>query len=242
MSWRILSVLMLLLLLASCSGSEYYFESLTYNVESSPRGTSYTCSLDFVSLVRDLESIEVTIPYDLEDIMVQPVVFLGKRQVTPEITEGEGETDLLIDLDGMKVGELETLSLQYSTEEGVELKAGARVEVRTFGLGGDVTTHAINLKLPKGFTISRIETPDGVLRSGSSGIPLDLGREPVVLFFVLRRTNILDNTYVSLGIFLGAIVAIVGGILYVLYRKKLILAGKSGSEVDETGTGPGQNA
>jgi len=238
-----LPALVLLFLLATCSGSEYYFESLTYNVESSTRGTSYACSLQFVSLEKNLESIELTIPYDLEDITVQPVVFLGKRQVTPEISEEEGETDLYIELDGMKIGELETLSLQYSTEEGVELEAGARVEVRTFGLGGDVTTHAINLKLPRGFTISRIETPDGVLRSGSSGIPLDLGREPVVLFFVLRRTNILDNTYVSLGILLGAVAAVIGGILYVLYRKKLILAGgDKGLDGAGTGQGPRQNA
>jgi hypothetical protein len=109
------------------------------------------------------------------------------------------------------------------------------VEVRTFGLGGDVTTHALNLKLPRGFTVSKIETADGTLRSGRAGIPLDLGREPVVLFFVLRRTTILDNRYVSLGLTLGVIGIAVGGILYILYRKKLIFAGPGKEETAQVG-------
>jgi hypothetical protein len=138
------------------------------------------------------------------------------------------------EFDGMKVGQVETLSLRYSVNKGTALEAGARVEVRTFGLGGNVTTHALNLKLPRGFTVSKIETSDGTLRSGRAGIPLDLGMEPVVLFFVLRKTTILDNRYVSLGLTLGVIAVAVGGVLYILYRKKIIFTGlgKGKSGVD----------
>jgi hypothetical protein len=222
---KIVPFVALLALLGSCSASDYYFESLTYNVESSPRGTSYTCSLQFVSLVPGLDSIEITIPYGSGEIKAQPIVFLGKAQVTPTMTDVEGMSHLAIDFEGMKVGELQTLSLNYNIDQGTELEAGARVEIRTFGLGGDVTTHALNLKLPRGFTVSKIETPDGALRSGRAGIPLDLGREPVVLFFVIRRTTILDVRYVSLGLTLGIVAIVVGGVLYFLYRRKLIFAG-----------------
>jgi hypothetical protein len=220
-----LPLVLLLVLPATCLASDYYFESLTYNIESSPRGTSYTCSLQFVSLRPDLKSVEVTIPYAFEEITSQLITFLGKTQVQPTMSDVDGGTHLTINFDGMKVGELETLSLRYGIDEGTGVSAGARVEVRTFGLEADVTTHALNLKLPRGFTVSRIETPDGVLRSGRSGIPLDLGRESLVLYFVIRRLTILDNSYVTLGLSLGVIAVVVGGVLYFLYRRKLIFKG-----------------
>ena len=46
-----------------------------------------------------------------------------------------------------------------------------------------------------------------------------------MLYFVLRRTTILDNPLVSLGLTLGIIAAAAGGVLYILYRKKLIFKG-----------------
>ena len=231
----IFSLVALFFLLTACSASEYTFESLTYNIESSPRGTSYTCSLQFVSLTPDLNSIEVTIPYDYGEITSQLIVFLGKTQVTPTIRELDGGTHLTVDFDGMKVGELETLSLRYGIDEGTGVEAGARVEIRTFGLGADVTTHAINLKLPKGVTVSKIETKDGVIRSGRSGVPLDLGMEPVVLYFILRSITILDNPYVTLGLTLGIIACAAGGVLYFLYRRKLIFKGREENPHDGEG-------
>jgi hypothetical protein len=110
--------------------------------------------------------------------------------------------------------------MRYGVAEGVEVEHGAKVEVRTLGLGGNITIQALNLRLHNGLTVSRIETPDGVIKPNQAGIPLTLSKESVTLVFGIRRTNLLDNRNVVLGLELGVLGVVAGGLIYVWYRRK----------------------
>ena len=150
-----------------------------------------------------------------------PTVILDKKAVKPEVVAQANGTHLVLPCDEKRVGEMGSLGLTFIAGEGVAIGPGARIPLRTLGLGGNVTIHALSLNLPDGYTVSRVETPDGVIReSGSGGIPLDIGTSSVELAFIIRRTTILDNPYVVWGIILGS-VAVIGGITtYLFYRRR----------------------
>lgn len=198
-----------ILFLASCLAEEsHYFESVSYSIETSQVGTSVTCKLQIVSLQPNLSSVEIRVPYPADDLLAQPILMVGKTVVAPGIMPRENETVLTISLGGMKVGQVESLAIRYNVRGGTYPEPGSMVEVRTLGLGAGVTEQAIGLNLPKGLTISRIETPYGSVKPGKSGAALSLGPEPTKLILVVRHTNLLDNRYVVWGIAIAVLAAI----------------------------------
>jgi hypothetical protein len=210
-----------LLLMGPAMASEYYYESLSYAIEARPQGIAYACSLQFTSLKAGLSQVELTIPYAASQISSGPTVILDDREVRPEmVPEGNG-THLVLPCDEKRVGEMGSIGLSYLAGEGVTVGPGAKIPVRTLGLGANVTIHALSLNLPDGYTVSKVETPQGIIKeSGSGGIPLEIGTRSVELVFVIRRTTPLDNPYVVWGIVLGS-VAVVGGIVaYTLFWRK----------------------
>jgi len=210
----------LVLLLASCLAEEsHYFESISYSIETSQMGISMTCKMQVVSLQANLSSVNISVPYPPGDLLSEPIVMVGKKVVAPTIRTGENETVLSVGLAGMKLGQLESITLRYIVRGGITLGPGSRVEVRTLGLGGGATGQTLGLKLPKGLTISRIETPYGSVRPGKSGASLHLGAESTRVVLVVRRTNLLDNRYAAWGIAL-AIVAVPAGLLFRRWRRK----------------------
>lgn len=207
------------LFLVSCIADQYYYESVSYVVETSSKGTFTACSLQIVSLQPDLSSLEIIIPYSMDEFSTLPIALVGKTELKPEIVESGEQLTLRINFSEMKVGEMEYIRVRFTTNQGVDLKPGSRVEVKTLGLGGNITAQALNLKLPKGLTVARIETQSGVVKPGSSGdAPITLGRDPVSLIFFIRRATPLDNPYVVWGIGLGIIGIVAGYILYRRYR------------------------
>ncbi len=217
---------LLSLLLGSCSGEDYYFESLSYTIAASSQGTAYECGLEFVSLDPGLSSVDILVPYARGEISSGPVVMLGKAEIKPTITELDNGLLLCMEFSQMKVGQMESIELRYVVSEGTDLRPGSRIRVRTLGLGGNATLHALSLKLPDGLTVSKVETPQGTVKAGGAGgVPLDLGQEPVELVFVLRRVTPLDNPYVSWGIGLGCVAIVAGFLLYRMYGRP---RGKSG--------------
>jgi hypothetical protein len=218
---RWLISLLLFLSVGPALAADYYFESLSYTIEARPQGIAYACSLQFTSLKAGLNQVELTIPYQASEISSGPTVILDKRAVQPGMVTQEDGIHLVLPCEEKRVGEMGSLGLTFIAGEGVTIGPGARIPVRTLGLGGNVTIHALSLNLPDGHTVSRVETPDGVIReSGSGGIPLDIGTSSVRLVFVVRRTTPLDNPYVVWGIILSS-VAVIGGIAaYLFYRRR----------------------
>ena len=209
----------------AAAASDYYFESLSYTIQVWPQGIAYGCSLQFTSLKPGLSEVGLTIPYPLLEISSGPTVILDEKEVDPEISDHNGVTHLVLSFDGKRVGEIGDLDLTYVAGQGITIAPGARIPVRTLGLGGNVTVQALSLKLPQGFTVSRVETPQGVVKqSRSGGVPLDIGMQSVELVFVIRRTTLLDNPYVSLGIVLGSLAVAAGLAVYVVYRRKRMRA------------------
>jgi hypothetical protein len=209
-----------LLLLPLCVAEDYSFESVAYDVQTSPNWTVYDCALQIVALKPDLSHLEIMIPYPPGELQPEPLVFVGQTQLDPGISE-EGDGSLLsLDMAEMKIGEMANINMRYGVAEGVEVEHGAEVEVRTLGLGGNITIQALNLRLRDGLTVSRIETPDGVIKPNQAGIPLTLSKESVTLVFGIRRTNLLDNRNVVLGLELGVLGVVAGGLIYVWYRRK----------------------
>lgn len=216
----ILLLAVLMLSPPSLGASDHYYESLSYTIETNPTTTTYACSLHFVSLIKDLSQLEIIIPYPRAEISSDPVVIVGKTVIDPITTSDAEVTILGISFDPMKVGQMETMDLRFRIGRGTEIGPGAVVEVRTLGLAGNVTYHSLGLKLPPGFAVSRVETPQGSVRpGGGEGVPLQLGTEPVILEFVLRRRTILDNAYFMLGLVVAIIAAAIGVPLYVRYRR-----------------------
>jgi len=207
------------LFLASCLAEEsHYFESVSYTIETSQMGTSLTCRLQIVSLQPNLSAVDIRLPYPYADLLSQPILMVGKSVVTPSIGLRENETVLTIGLGGMRVGQVESVDILYIVRGGIDLEPGSRVEVRTLGLGAGATAQALSLKLRKGLTIARIETPYGSVKPGKSGPVLSLGAEPTRLVLVVRHTNLLDNRYVVWGIAIAVLAAIPAG--WLLYRRR----------------------
>lgn len=215
----------LLLLTASCFADQYYFETVSYDIQTSAAQTRSSCHLQMVSLRPDLSSLRITLPYSLEELS-SATVLVGKNVVQPEIHESGNVSVLRIGFSAMKVGEVRDITIKYATRGGVDLRPGARVEVRTLGLDENITAQAMNLELPKGLTVASIETPYGVVKAGrSGGIPLIMEKKPTKLIFVIRRLTLLDNRYFVWG---TALVLIALPLTWILYRK--YRRGPSGQE------------
>ncbi len=207
-----------LLLACQVAADDHYYESLSYTIETSAASTAYACRLSLVSLVTNLSRIQITVPFAREELAADPVVFLGKTGLQPKVTPRDGSTLLDVSFRGMKVGEMNTVDLRYVVKKGTAIKPGASIEVRTLGLAGNVTYHTLSLKLPGNYVISKIQTPDGIVK-GSGGVPLNLGTEPVSLSFVVRKKNLLDSGYFVWGLAIAIIGLIAGSATYVWYAK-----------------------
>jgi len=190
-------------LAASCSADLYYYETVSYDVESSAAQMLSSCQLQVVALVPNLSSLRITLPYSQAELSSTPTVLVGKKVVEPVMLELGNVSLLVVDFSPMKVGEMRNVVVKYSTRGGVELRPGARVEVRTLGLEGNVTAQTMNLELPKTLTVASIETPYGLVKAGRSGaIPLIMERKSVKLVFTIRKRTVLDNRYFLWGLVL----------------------------------------
>lgn len=199
-----LLALLVLIFLVPCQCQDHYYESVSYKVEPSSSGVYLQCSARFVALEPGISSIDVTVPYPLEELREAPKVMVGKSVVDPVISEGEESTSMGIEFPPLMVGELENLVIQFSTVRGQPPEGGSRIEVRTLELGGNVTSQLLTLELPNDLTVARVETEDGTSKPGGGG-PIPLSSETLTLYFVLRNKTILDNRYFRWGLIIVAI-------------------------------------
>ncbi len=198
---------------------QYYYESVSYSFETSPLKTYVTCSMQVVALDPGLSSLTLRIPYPQGHVESGPTILMEKSVVKPAVTDLGNATEVCVNLPRVRVGQMVSLTLQYSLVGGTEIRHGSRLEVRTLDLDANVSEQALGLKLPKGFTISRIEVLDGSYRPGASGAVVDLGSRSATMVFVVRRTTILDSPYVLLAMFLSASVFAVGWALAARKRR-----------------------
>ncbi len=212
-------VIILILLAGSCLGQDYYYESVTYQIEPSSSRILYQCSMSMASLNSNLTQLEIGMPFKLSQLTSVPKVLVGKSVVEPQVITGEDNTTLLIGLPGMKVGDMNTVVIQFSTTQGVEPEPGSGVPIRTLDLGGEVTSQILSLDLPSSLTVDKVEVPNGTIKPGSSsGVQLPVGGEAAELVFVLRKKTMLDNRYFRWSLIVAAIAIPSGYIIHRRYR------------------------
>jgi len=204
--WAALLAALFLVIIPLAAGASHSYESIRYTIDTSPQQTSFDCRLQVLALDPNLSSVRITIPYPRSDLSQGPTLVVGKSVVQPESHEGEDSILLVIPLPEMKVGELLELRLKFSVEGGCEIRGGAIVKVQTLGLDANSTEQSIQLQMPKGFVVSKVETPFGSAKGkGSAG--LYIGPDPCEVSIYVRRKNPFDYLYFNVGLAVAIIAA-----------------------------------
>jgi len=211
-----LLVALLLAIIPLAAGASHSYESVRYTIDTSPQQTSFDCRLQVLALDPNLSSVQITIPYPRSDLSQSPTLVVGKSVVQPEPQYLEDSTLLVIPLPEMKVGELLDLRLKFSVKGGSEIRGGAVVKVKTLGLDANATEQSIQLQMPEGFVVSKVETPFGSAKGkGSAG--LYIGPDPCEVSIYVRRKNPFDYLYFNVGL----VVVIIAAASYLVARSYL---------------------